>query len=118
MPLINVGPSTIASLQKLSAGPIVFLTVGNGIGPTTELLYDQVFLTVRVIGMQNDYDYTEKLAYDIDTLFLRVDSNADIGSTRVLYITRTGGAPQLIDFDSSNRYHFQNTYITENKTGI
>lgn len=113
MPLLNPGPPTLAALQQLSPGPMLFLTVGNGIGPTVEQLYDRPFIVARAIGAQNDYDYAETLAYDVDDLLLAVGGNTKMGARQVLYVTRTGGAPQLIDLDAGNRYHFQTTYITE-----
>lgn len=113
MPLLDMGPATVAQLQKKSPGPMLFLTVGNGVGLTVEGLYDRPFITVRAIGAQNDYAYAEQLAYDVDNLLLGVTGNALIGECEVLYVNRTGGAPQLVDFDSGDRYHFQATYITE-----
>lgn len=117
MPMLHPGP-VLPGLMKLTPGPLVFATVGNGAGMVVEQTYDQVFITVRSIGPQNDYDSSEKMAQDIDLLFLRINSPAMIGSTRVLYVTRTGGAPQLVDFDEANRYHFQTTYITPASTGL
>ena len=118
MPLIDKGPFTIESLQHLSPGAMVFATVGNGAGMVVEQTYDQVFITVRVIGPQNNYDAAERLAYDVDGLFLALNSPGMIGETRVLYVVRTGGAPQLVDLDASDRYHFQTTYITPAATGL
>lgn len=113
MPVIGPGPSTIQDLWKKSPSAMVFATVGNGGGLRKEGLFDTPFITVRVIGLQNDFGYAETLAYDLDDLFLGVDSNTMIGSVLTLFINRTGGAPQLVDFDSANRYHFQTTYIAE-----
>lgn len=119
MPLIDVGPFTLAQLQDLSPGPIVFATVGNGGGLTNEQAFDQPFITIRSIGPQGDYVAAERLAQDIDRLFLSTfGGNGTLGTTRVLYVTRSGGGPQLIDYDSSNRYHFQTTYIARAETGI
>ena len=118
MPRIDVGPFAIERLTKLTPGSLVFATVGNGAGLTLEQTYDQVFITIRAIGPQNDYDAAERLAYDIDRLFLAVNSNGMVGGTRVLFVNRTGGAPQLVDLDTSDRYHFQTTYITPATTGL
>jgi hypothetical protein len=124
MPLINPGPVTDAALQNLSPGPIVFATVGNGAGLTLEQTYDQVFITIRAIGPQGDFEAAERLALDIDRLFLAINSNTDFGKTedragtRVLYVTRSGGGPQLIDYDRSDRYHFQTTYVARSATGL
>jgi hypothetical protein len=118
MPRIDVGPFAIERLTKLTPGPLVFATVGNGAGLTLEQTYDQVFITIRAIGPQHDYTSAERLAQDIDLLFLAVGSNGLIGNTRVLFINRTGGSPQLVDLDESDRYHFQTTYITPASTGL
>jgi hypothetical protein len=111
MPTFHPGPPTVQSLYKKSPNGIVFLTVGNGIGLTTEDTYDRPFIVVRILGRQSDYDYAETLAHDLDALFLAVQ-NQDLGSTRTLYVTRNA-PPQLVDFDASDRYHFQTTYIAE-----
>lgn len=118
MPRFDVGPVSLPQLQKLAPGAMVFATVGNGAGHILEQTYDQVFITVRVLGPQHNYDAAERLAYDVDKLFLAINSNGVIGSTKVLYVTRTGGAPQLIDYDATERYHFQTTYITPAETGL
>jgi hypothetical protein len=118
MPLIDVGPFSMAQLQDLSPGPIVFATVGNGAGLTDEYLFDQPFITIRAIGPQGDYDGAERLARDVDRLFLAIDGNGKVGNTPVLYVTRSGGGPELIDYDDSNRYHFQTTYIARSQTGL
>jgi hypothetical protein len=113
MPTCDPGPSTIEGLRKKSPNALVFLTVGNGIGLKTEGLYDLPFVVVRVIGPQRDFAAAETLAYDIDNLLLAVE-NSTVGGARTLYITRNA-PPQLVDFDSADRYHFQTTYITETK---
>lgn len=118
MPLIDPGPLTLPALQGLTPGTMVFLTVGNGAGLALESTYDQVFVTVRVLGPQRDYAAAEKLAQDVDRLFLAVGGSALLGTTRVLYVTRSGGGPQLIDYDSADRYHFQTTYVVPAVTGI
>jgi hypothetical protein len=118
MPVIDPGPASLPALQKLSPGSIVFATVGNGAGLTLESTYDQVFITIRAIGLQRDYAGAEKLAQDIDRMFLEVGDSRLLGTTRVLYVTRAGGGPQLIDYDSADRYHFQTTYVVPAMTGI
>lgn len=117
LPLFDPGPFTIDRLKNLSPGPMLFVVFGNGVGLRKEALFDVPFITIRVIGSQGDFDYAEKLAYDVDDILLSVASNTDIGSGKALFITRTGGAPQLVDFDSAERYSFQTTYITEVQRG-
>ena len=111
MPFFHPGPPTIQALYKKSPNAIVFLTVGNGTGLTVEDVYDRPFIVVRVLGVQNNYDYAETLTHDLDALFLSVQ-NAMLGGTRTLYVTRNA-PPQLVDYDSADRYHFQATYIAE-----
>lgn len=128
LPMFLPGPFSLSSLQDLSPGPIVFATVGNGAGLTLEQTYDQPFITIRSIGKQGDFDGSEAMALDIDRLLLAsFPGNGDLGrtegpggraGTRVLYVTRSGGAPQLIDYDSAERYHFQCTYIARSATGL
>lgn len=117
MPLVDPGPTTPVK-EKQSPGTMVFATVGGGSGLTLEQTYDQVFITVRTIGPQQDYDTAERLAYDVDGLFLALNSAAMVGTTRVLFVNRAGGGPQLVDYDESSRYHFQTTYITPASTGL
>lgn len=112
-PLLDPGPPTIKRLQSKTPGSMVFLTVGNGAGLAMEALFDLPFIVVRVVGAQNDYAGAETLALDLDALLLDVEGNTQIGTSTALYVNRTGGGPQLIDFDSAERYHFQTTYISE-----
>lgn len=113
MPLFDPGPFTIARLQNKTPGSMVFLVVGNGLGLAMEGILDRPFVVVRVLGPQNDYDSAERLAYDVDDVLLSVGGNTLVGTAKTLFITRTGGSPQLVDFDPGDRYHFQQTYITE-----
>jgi hypothetical protein len=115
MPAFSPGPAAIPKVQEaVSPNAVVFLTVGNGLGLAHEGLYEQPFITVRVLGPQNDYDTAEQITYDLDRLMLAVDSPRNVGSCRTLYITRNA-SPQLVDLDEADRYHFQTTYITETK---
>jgi hypothetical protein len=118
MPLLDPGPENNATLQKKTPFGMVFLVVGNGPGLTTENLYDRVFIRVRAIGKQNNYDYAEKLGWDIDTLLLGVDHNGLVGTAKVLYVVRTGGSPYAIEKDPADRYHFQCSYVAETETGL
>lgn len=118
LPSIAPGPASDVILQKRDAGRMIFIYPGSGASFSTELLFDRPFLIVRTIGYQKDFESAESLAHDLDTLLCKVDSNALIGTAKVLYITRTGGAPTLAERDSANRYHFTCTYITETQTGF
>lgn len=113
MPLIDPGPFTISRLTEKSPGPMLFLVVGNGMGPTTETLYDRPFITVRVLGKQGDYEYAENLAYDVDDILMSAVNGETLGTAHTLYVTRTGAPPQLVTLDKGDRYHYQTTYITE-----
>lgn len=118
LPLLSPGPAGDATVQKNTPGAIVFITIGDGAGFTTELLFDRPFIRIRTVGKQNDYGYAEALAQDIDNILCAVDGNTVIGSTNVLYITRAGGSPSLLEKDLSDRYHFTCTYITEAVSGL
>lgn len=114
MPVIDPGPFTVHSLWKVSPQGILFLTLGNGVGPVMEGLFDRPFITVRVVGKQQDFDYAETLAYDVDNILMSLPANHTWPhGGRTLFVNRTGGSPQLVDYDESNRYHFQTTYIAE-----
>lgn len=113
LPTFHPGPPTIQALYKQSPNALVFLTVGNGIGTLKEGLFDQPFIVVRVLGLQRNYDHAETLAHDLDEILMAVETQM-VGNTRTLYITRNA-PPQLVDFDSADRYHFQATYIAEAK---
>lgn len=113
MPLFDPGPVTLAKLRQRSPNAMVFLQVGNGVGLRHEGIIDSPFITVRVVGPQHNYTAAETLAYDVDDILLGVGGNTTIGTAKVLFITRSGGAPMLIDFDAADRYSFQTTYITE-----
>lgn len=118
MPVLAPGPSDNLLLQKLTPNAMAFLTLGDGRGFTTELLFDQPFIRVRAIGAGNDFENAETLAYDIDTVLCSVDGNTQIGSVLALYVTRAGGAPALLQQDTADRYHFTCTYITETESGL
>ena len=111
MPTLDPGPPSIAQLQSRSPNAMLVVTVGNGIGFTTEGLFDRTFITVRAIGLQGDFDYAETLAYDVDSI-LDVPKSGMLGTQRVLSVTRNA-PPQLVDYDSAGRYQFQTTYIAE-----
>lgn len=118
-PVLNPGPPTTPELLKLSPNRLVFLFLGNGAGLTTEGLYDRVFLSVRTIGRQEDFTDAENLAYQLDNILLTATEAGPIvmGTARVLYVTRTGGAPALLEKDAADRYHFSCSYLIETKTG-
>lgn len=113
MPAFHPGPSTIHSLWNKSPNAMVFLTLGNGAGLAKEGVFERPFIVARVIGPQNDFAAAEALAYDVDNILNAVDTNTLVGEALTLYITRTAGSPQLVDFDAANRYHYQTTYIAE-----
>lgn len=121
LPLFDIGPPTDLLLQKLSPNATVFVTVGDGTGLTTEDTFDQPFIRIRAIGEQNDAEGSEQLALDLDVGLLRV-SNAGfpqlLGNATVLYVSRLGGRPSLLEKDKANRYHWVGTYITEAPSGI
>jgi hypothetical protein len=113
MPAFSPGPATDALIQKLGPGRLIFLTVGGGSSQTTEGLFDQPFITARVIGKQFDYEDAETMAWDLDGIFMRIGGNRMVGAAFTLRIARSGGVPQLLECDTANRYHFTCSYITE-----
>lgn len=115
MPMTLPGPLTIHQLWQKTPNSLLFLQLGNGAGLAKEGLFTRPFIVVRAIGKQNDFESAETLAYDVDDLMLTVDGNTTMGSALTLFIYRTAGDPQLVDYDSAQRYHFQTTYIAETK---
>lgn len=110
-PTVHPGPTSATQLVQAESGAMVFLTVGGGAGLTTETLYDRPFIVVRVIGEQEDYDGAERLAHDIDDALLAIASPTMVGDARVLYVTRSGSGPSLLDYNG--RYSFQCSYVAE-----
>jgi len=118
-PRPHPGPDTDPILQKLSPGPILFLMVGGGSGLTLESLFDRPFIATRYIGKQQSYDDAEAGALLLDKILLDVENNTDVlGSTRTLFVTRTGGAPRCVTQDNANRFHFVCSYIAQATTGL
>lgn len=115
-PVFDPGPFSDARLQDKSSQALVFIQVGNGPGLTTESVFDQKFVTIHTYGRQGSYASAEKLANDIDQVFLRIDRPTTMGTARVLWASRTGGAPAVVDMDSADRYHFSCTYVVEAPT--
>jgi hypothetical protein len=116
-PILRPGPTTNAQIQKIGPQSLVLLSVGSGSGLTTEGSFDRPFIEARCVGKQNDFEGAEFLAKAVDRLLLDVGSPMTLGSTYTLYITRTGGGPQLAEYDTANRYHFACSYIAEAETG-
>lgn len=112
------GFDTDALLMRTSPNQIVFVAVSGGAGPTTELLFDRPFVRVAVAGNQRDYDSAEALAMQLDRILMRIDHKTVIGTSTVLYITRTGGGPSMSTKDDAERYHFACSYITETTLGL
>ena len=117
MPAFSPGPGGDLSAQLVSPDAVVFLTVGGGPGFASEQRFDRTFITVRVAGPQTDYDAARKLAMAVDRALTSFDSSGMIGQTYTLYITRTGGSPQLLSKDTAERYHFTASYVAEPETG-
>jgi hypothetical protein len=114
--VISPGPATDEALHKLSPQRTVFVSIGSGAGFSKEATFDRPLLTVRTIGKQRNYDDGERLAWFVDSAFF-IESPRDVGTVRVLYVTRSGGSPTLLLRDSADRYHFTCSYITETATG-
>lgn len=118
VPPIVPGPLTVATLQKRYPGALILVMVGGGVGLNIEQTFDRPFITVRCIGSQHDYDSAETLAKDVDGLFLALNGNATIGTAKVLWITRTGAGPEIVEWDTADRHHFQCQYIANTQTGL
>lgn len=117
MPLFSFDPYN-AITSKATPNAMIYLAVGSGAGLSKEQVFDRPFITVRTIGLQGDFDSAEQLAEHVDAGFLLLGSNGIVGSTTVLYVTRSGGKPTLLLKDTADRYHFTCSYITETPTGL
>lgn len=117
-PLIDPGPATDPLRQELSPDDMVFLTLGGGSGLHLEYGFDRPFITVRTLGKQHDYAGAEELALDVDDYLLSFDGSSMIGETYLLFITRTGGRPELAQHDVADRYHFACSYIADSESGL
>lgn len=117
LPMIKPGLNTIPTLQKQTPNMMIFAELSNGQGLTSEGIFDRPYINIRTIGKQLSYSTAEKLAWDVDKI-MYVDGNATVGTVRVLYVARVGGGPQLVDYDSADRYHFQCTYVAEVQSGL
>lgn len=117
-PFIQPGFDTDPLLQKGSPNELIFISIGGGAGPTTQLLFDRPFLRVAIVGRQRDYQSAEDLAAQVDRILCRIDHNTAIGNSNVLYISRTGGGPALSTHDDAQRYHFACSYIAETTLGL
>src|SRR4051794_38331545 len=94
-PLVTFYPARYdANSEQLSPDAMMFLSLGGGPGLHGEVRLDRSLITARTIGPQNDYDTGEDMAFTLDAVLLAVDRPATIGAARVLYINRTGGAPE------------------------
>lgn len=118
LPDFEPGPSTVARLQKSTPGALVFVTVGDGAGLTSESVFDRVFIRIRSLSAQGDAVGGERLALAVDHALCSAGGNTAVGNARVLYITRAGGRPALSDYDNADRYHYTCTYITETPSGL
>lgn len=120
--VMDPGPATDENLQKVNNDAIVFLTVGAGAGLHLDNLFDRPFITVEVVGPQNDYDGAESLALALDLALLAFEVPFSWGvandASRSLSVTRTGGRPTLGVKDTADRYHFTCSYITEAVSGL
>lgn len=118
VPMILPGPWSSATVMDEPVDSFIVAQFGNGAGLDTEELFDNPFITIRVAGPQGDFEAAESLAWGIDSALLRINGNAMMGSAKVLFVVRSGGAPGLIDYDSADRYHFQTTYVVKTQTGL
>lgn len=118
LPAFSPGPVSNQNALTISSGAILFINVGGGAGMSTELLYESPFIAIRCVGKAGDFNWAEKFADDVDKLLLRFPSNTKAGDTRVAGIFRAGGRPEMVTWDTNERYHIQCTYIAESASGI
>lgn len=73
---------------------------------------------IRAIGDQNNYDYAETLAFQIDAILVGVDVAVTMGTVRVSGVQDLGGGPTLLTKDTSGRSHFTASYAFAVPSGL
>lgn len=113
LPYFDPGPGTDLDASDASPGRLVLLTIGSGIGFSTEQVFDRPMVQVRTAGLQMDYTDGEKLAQDCDRGMTAIASSQFLNGKWCLSINRVGGPPLLLLKDDGDRYHFTCSYIVE-----
>lgn len=96
---------------------VVVLSIDGGLGLQLEGAMDNISWQVRVIGGQNLYDPTERLAWDIDTALLSTPPG-HYSDLRLLTPYRVGGPPQHLSYDSAERTTFVCSYFFDVESGL
>ncbi len=89
---------------------VVLLTLSGGSHELMERTFDTPSVQIMCRGAQNDPASAETLAYQVDEALLGPICPVDIG-TRVIAITRTGGPPRFLNYDTARRRVFVCTYL-------
>lgn len=102
---------------KAGAGRMLILTRSGGPGLTMDWAIDQPIVSLRCVGRQRDPEDAQLFADAVDAMML-TGSSVTVGSLRVLYVARTGGAPTHITTDRSRRAHYSCSYVIPVASGL
>lgn len=100
--------------------PGKFVWVNSALGPglATEWLTDVRGFEITVAGEQNDFASAEALAFAVDRVILGSGGSRMVGTTRVVNVTRSGGAPYPLTYDNADRTQFVCGYLHEVYSGL
>jgi hypothetical protein len=108
VPVIN-GAGTIPDMPDR----ICVVTPIPGVGLALEGVADTPGFQVRMRGSQNQPDDAENLALDADRRILGAALPAAVGTTHLVWVTRSGGRPAPLSAapDDGGRTEFVCTYL-------
>jgi hypothetical protein len=112
LPDFEPGPGDPDTVQKISAGTMVIITIGSGAGLAVEGATDRPNVQLRVIGDQGDFYSAERLAFDIDKGMNALQAQR-VEGVWVVTVYRLGGGPAVLLQDDADRWHYTCNYIIE-----
>lgn len=105
-------------LPTNTANRYILLTRTGGPGLETEGLIDVTGWQVRVAGSQNDYDDAERVAYDVDAIFLNSGYSQAVDGVWMVDAYRTGSPPTQLLVDDADRHHFVASYLVSVQSAL
>lgn len=93
------------------AGQYVLVTGLSGPGFDAEQAIDRPGFQLRVAGPTLRPDVAETLAFALDSAIVNTPYPTNIGNTRVILISRSGGVPAALETDAEDRTVYVCSYI-------